>query len=71
MTTSAFKVFNAEAAAECSISERFVELEAVPVPAPDGAAVYFMEQVLVRDDPQSVREREGASRVFMQQSGIP
>ena len=39
--------------------ERFVELEAVPVPAPDGAAVYFMEQVLVRDDPQSVREREG------------
>lgn len=39
--------------------ERFVELEVVPVPAPDGAAVYFMEQVLVRDDPQSVREREG------------
>lgn len=39
--------------------ERFVELEAVPVTASDGAAVYFMEQVLVRDDPQSVYEREG------------
>ena len=39
--------------------ERFVELEAVPVPAPDGAPAYFMEQVLVRDDPQSVHGREG------------
>lgn len=39
--------------------ERFVELESVPVTSADGAAVYFMEQVLVRDDPQSVYEREG------------